>query len=182
MNLKSAIAALAIVCATAVCSAQPLRTPGKKYFAEIGNTITLNPYLVAGGSYGTCYGNGLFLGGGAQLYFPETGRVSDTTPFKGNVVTTIFAHGKWSFCKTKVSPFVSLKLGTMWDLIPEGAFPGIFVLPEAGLDIGRLSISGGFNWNRMGYNTKMYHKADATIESFFNGRYFSYVSIGWWFK
>ena len=69
-------------------------------------------------SHGFSFGNGLYIGGGAGFWADMT-KNADATGWNHSYLTPVFADIKYSFTKTLVSPFVSMKGGAIVDIIRE---------------------------------------------------------------
>ena len=96
-------------------------------------------------SHGFSFGNGLYVGGGvgfgAELteysYTPES-------DWNASYFVPVFADIKYSFTKTLVTPFVSMKGGMIADITNKGA--RTFANPAVGLDIARFSLKVGYEY------------------------------------
>ena len=110
-------------------------------------------------SHGFSFGNGLYVSGGAgfgaELTKNTTARVSDDvidpeytyTPdsnWNASYFVPVFADIKYSFTKTLVTPFVSMKGGMIADITNKGA--RTFANPAVGLDIARFSLKVGYEY------------------------------------
>ena len=106
-------------------------------------------------SHGFSFGNGLYVGGGAgfgaeltkdtaartavNLIDPEYSYTPESN-WNASYFVPVFADIKYSFTKTLVTPFVSMKGGMIADITNKGA--RTFANPAVGLDIAIL-IEGG---------------------------------------
>ena len=98
-------------------------------------------------SHGFSFGNGLYVGGGAgfgaeltkNTKTPETNR-------NASYFVPVFADIKYSFTKTQVAPFVSMKGGAIADITNKGI--RTFANPAIGLDIARFSMKVGYEYQR----------------------------------
>ena len=112
-------------------------------------------------SHGFSFGNGLYVGGGAGFgaeltknntamanvadevidpeysYTPESNR-------NASYFAPVFADIKYSFTKTHVAPFVSMKGGAIADITNKGI--RTFANPAVGLDIARFSLKVGYEY------------------------------------
>ena len=96
-------------------------------------------------SHGFSFGNGLYVGGGAGFgaelteysYTPESN-------WNASYFVPVFADIKYSFTKTLVTPFVSMKGGMIADITNKGA--RTFANPAIGLDIARFSLKVGYEY------------------------------------
>ena len=96
-------------------------------------------------SHGFSFGNGLYVGGGAgfgaeltkNTKTPETNR-------NASYFVPVFADIKYSFTKTQVAPFVSMKGGAIADITNKGI--RTFANPAIGLDIARFSMKVGYEY------------------------------------
>jgi hypothetical protein len=96
-------------------------------------------------SHGFSFGNGLYVGGGAgfgaeltkETYTPES-------DWNASYFVPVFADIKYSFTKTTVTPFVSLKGGAIADITNKGI--RTFANPAVGLDIARISLKVGYEY------------------------------------
>ena len=96
-------------------------------------------------SHGFSFGNGLYVGGGAgfgaklikQAKTPESS-------WNESYFVPVFADFKYSFMKTLVSPFVSLRGGAIADITNLGV--RTFASPAVGLDIARFSLKAGYEY------------------------------------
>ena len=70
-------------------------------------------------------------------YTPESNR-------NASYFVPVFADIKYSFTKTIVAPFVSMKGGTIADIINKGL--RTFANPAVGLDIARFSLKAGYEY------------------------------------
>lgn len=103
--------------------------------------------------YGT--GNGWFFGGGAGLF---------VTPNHHAVVSIpIYADVRYNFCKSAVSPFVDLKVGTVMNV--EELTSGLYASPSVGVMINRFAISLKYGFYN-GYSSYMAIKG--LEETFYN--------------
>lgn len=109
-------------------------------------------------SHGFSFGNGLFVGGGAgfvaemarntvvtanDVIDPEFSYTPDSD-WNASYFVPVFADMKYSFTKTLVSPFVSLKGGSIVDISNKGI--RTFANPAVGLDIARFSLKVGYEY------------------------------------
>ena len=112
-------------------------------------------------SHGFCFGNGLYVGGGAGFGAeltknPDvTARVAEDvidpeysyTPesnWNASYLVPVFADIKYSFLNTLATPFVSLKGGAVADITNKGI--RTFANPAVGLDIARFSLKVGYEY------------------------------------
>ena len=96
-------------------------------------------------SHGFCFGNGLYVGAGAG-FGAELTKETDTPESNWNAsyFVPVFADIKYSFTKTVVTPFVSLKGGAIADITNKGI--RTFANPAVGLDIARFSLKFGYEY------------------------------------
>ena len=96
-------------------------------------------------SHGFSFGNGLYVGGGAG-FGAELTKEADTPESNWNAsyFVPVFADIKYSFTKTVVTPFVSLKGGAIADITNKGI--RTFANPAVGLDIARFSLKVGYEY------------------------------------
>ena len=94
-------------------------------------------------SHGFSFGNGLYIGGGAGFWADMT-KNEDATGSNHSYLTPVFADIKYSFTKTLVSPFVSMKGGAIADITNEGI--RLFANPAVGIDIARFSLKVGYEY------------------------------------
>ena len=96
-------------------------------------------------SHGFSFGNGLYVGGGAG-FGAEMAKQSGTPESNWNAsyFAPVFADIKYSFTKTLVTPFVSLKGGAIADITNKGI--RTFANPAVGLDIARFSLKVGYEY------------------------------------
>ena len=96
-------------------------------------------------SHGFSFGNGLYVGGGAG-FGAELTKEADTPESNWNAsyFVPVFADIKYSFTKTQVAPFVSMKGGMIADITNKGA--RTFANPAVGLDIARFSLKVGYEY------------------------------------
>ncbi|MGI5847573.1 MAG: hypothetical protein ACOX5T_06075 [Candidatus Cryptobacteroides sp.] len=88
-------------------------------------------------SHGYGFGNGLFVGGGTGIiYNPTYGN-----GVKNRIQIPIFGEVKYSFLNKKVSPFVDLKAGGLFDYSAYGV--GYVLKPSVGVDFWKLSLCAG---------------------------------------
>lgn len=92
-------------------------------------------------SHGFSFGNGLYVGGGAGFWADMT-KNEDATGWNHSYLTPVFADIKYSFTKTLISPFVSMKGGAIADITNEGI--RLFANPAVGIDIARFSLKVGY--------------------------------------
>ena len=90
-------------------------------------------------SHGYSFGNGLYLGGGAGVgaeYVPDFSA-------DANIVTCVFADGKYNIANWKLSPFVAARVGAV---LPVETLdqPRFSATASVGVDWGRISISAGY--------------------------------------
>ena len=112
-------------------------------------------------SHGFSFGNGLYVGGGAGFgaeLLKNTAAVASVadevidpeysyTPesyWNASYFVPVFADIKYSFPKTIVAPFVSLKGGAIADITNKGI--RTFANPAVGLDIARFSLKVGYEY------------------------------------
>ena len=96
-------------------------------------------------SHGFSFGNGLYVGGGAG-FGAELTKNTDTSESNWNAsyFVPVFADIKYSFTKTLVTPFVSMKGGAVVDISNKGL--RTFANPAVGLDIARFSLKMGYEY------------------------------------
>ena len=96
-------------------------------------------------SHGFSFGNGLYVGAGAG-FGAELTKETDTPESNWNAsyFVPVFADIKYSFTKTVVTPFVSLKGGAIADITNKGI--RTFANPAVGLDIARFSLKFGYEY------------------------------------
>ena len=96
-------------------------------------------------SHGFSFGNGLYVGGGAG-FGAELSKNSMTPQSNWNAsyFVPVFADIKYSFTKTHVAPFVSMKGGAIADITNKGL--RTFANPAVGLDIARFSLKAGYEY------------------------------------
>ena len=87
-------------------------------------------------SHGSCFGNGLYVGGGAGFNAIMDEKVTFYTP--------VFADIKYNFINRLGSPFVSAKAGGLIDITNSGI--RTFINPALGVDISRFSIKVGYEY------------------------------------
>lgn len=90
-------------------------------------------------SHGYCFGNGLYVGGGAGFY-------AEFLPDYKTIPTyyiPVFADVKYNITNTLVSPFISLRGGVDFDVCRTGM--NINLNPAVGLDISRFFINFGYD-------------------------------------
>lgn len=96
-------------------------------------------------SHGFSFGNGLYVGGGAG-FGAELFKKAKTpeTNWNASYFAPVFADIKYSFTKTQVAPFVSMKGGAIADITNKGI--RTFAYPAIGLDIARFSLKVGYEY------------------------------------
>ena len=96
-------------------------------------------------SHGFSFGNGLYVGGGAG-FGAELFKKAKTPQSNWNAsyLVPVFADLKYSFTKTQVAPFVSMKGGAIADITNKGI--RTFANPAVGLDIARFSMKVGYEY------------------------------------
>ena len=96
-------------------------------------------------SHGFSFGNGLYVGAGAG-FGAELTKETDTPESNWNAsyFVPVFADIKYSFTKTQVAPFVSMKGGAIADITNKGI--RTFANPAIGLDIARFSMKVGYEY------------------------------------
>ena len=112
-------------------------------------------------SHGFSFGNGLYVGGGAgfgaeltknstsmanvedEVIDPEYSYTPETN-WNASYFAPVFADIKYSFTKTQVAPFVSMKGGAIADITNKGI--RTFANPAIGLDIARFSLKVGYEY------------------------------------
>ena len=111
-------------------------------------------------SHGFSFGNGLYVGGagfGAELtknpvaaacvadnvIDPEYSYTPESN-WNGSYFVPVFADIKYTFTKTLVAPFVSMKGGAIADITNKGL--RTFANPAVGLDIARFSLKAGYEY------------------------------------
>ena len=112
-------------------------------------------------SHGFSFGNGLYVGGGAGFGAELTKNTADMTNVADEVIdpeysytpesnwnasyfVPVFADIKYSFTKTQVAPFVSMKGGAIADITNKGI--RTFANPAVGLDIARFTLKVGYEY------------------------------------
>ena len=112
-------------------------------------------------SHGFSFGNGLYVGGGAgfgaelskntaamanvadEVIDPEYSYTPQSN-WNASYFVPVFADIKYSFTKTQVAPFVSMKGGAIADITNKGI--RTFANPAVGLDIARFSLMVGYEY------------------------------------
>ena len=112
-------------------------------------------------SHGFSFGNGLYVGGGAgfgaelskntaavasvadEVIDPEYSYTPESN-LNASYFVPAFADIKYSFTKTLVAPFVSMKGGAIADITNKGI--RTFANPAVGLDIARFSLKVGYEY------------------------------------
>ena len=112
-------------------------------------------------SHGFSFGNGLYVGGGAgfgaelskntaamanvadEVIDPEYSYTPQSN-WNASYFVPVFADIKYSFTKTQVAPFVSMKGGAIADITNKGI--RTFANPAVGLDIARFSLKVGYEY------------------------------------
>jgi len=112
-------------------------------------------------SHGFCFGNGLYVGGGAgfgaelirnteamanvadEVIDPEYSYTPQSN-WNASYFVPVFADIKYSFTKTLATPFVSMKGGAIADITNKGI--RTFANPAVGLDIARFSMKVGYEY------------------------------------
>ena len=96
-------------------------------------------------SHGFSFGNGLYVGGGTG-FGAELIKNTKTPESNWNAsyFAPVFADIKYSFTKTQVAPFVSMKGGAIADITNKGI--RTFANPAVGLDITRFSLKVGYEY------------------------------------
>jgi hypothetical protein len=96
-------------------------------------------------SHGFSFGNGLYVGGGAGFGAELTKKAkTPESNWNASYFVPVFADIKYSFTKTLVTPFVSMKGGMIADITNKGA--RTFANPAVGLDIARFSLKVGYEY------------------------------------
>ena len=96
-------------------------------------------------SHGFSFGNGLYVGGGAGFGAELTKNTkTPETNWNASYFVPVFADIKYSFTKTHVAPFVSMKGGAIADITNKGL--RTFANPAVGLDIARFSLKAGYEY------------------------------------
>ena len=96
-------------------------------------------------SHGFSFGNGLYVGGGAGFGAELTKKAkTPESNWNASYFVPVFADAKYSFMKTLVSPFVSLRGGAIADITNLGV--RTFASPAVGLDIARFSLKVGYEY------------------------------------
>ena len=112
-------------------------------------------------SHGFSFGNGLYVGGGAGFGAELTKNPVATASVADDVIdpeysyspesnwnasyfVPVFADIKYSFMKTLVTPFISMKGGVIADITNKGI--RTFANPAVGLDIARFSMKVGYEY------------------------------------
>ena len=112
-------------------------------------------------SHGFSFGNGLYVGGGAGFGAELTKNLVATASVADDVIdpeysytpesnwiasyfVPVFADIKYSFMKTFVTPFISMKGGAIADITNKGI--RTFANPSVGLDIARFSLKVGYEY------------------------------------
>ena len=96
-------------------------------------------------SHGFSFGNGLYVGGGAGFGAELTKNTkTPETNWNASYFVPVFADIKYSFTKTQVAPFVSMKGGAIADITNKGL--RTFANPAVGLDIARFSLKAGYEY------------------------------------
>ena len=96
-------------------------------------------------SHGFSFGNGLYVGGAAGFGAELTKKAKDPeSNWNASYFVPVFADIKYSFTKTLVTPFVSMKGGAVVDISNKGL--RTFANPAVGLDIARFSLKMGYEY------------------------------------
>ena len=96
-------------------------------------------------SHGFSFGNGLYVGGGAGFGAELTKNTkTPETNWNASYFVPVFADIKYSFTKTQVAPFVSMKGGAIAAITNKGI--RTFANPAIGLDIARFSMKVGYEY------------------------------------
>ena len=96
-------------------------------------------------SHGFSFGNGLYVGGGAGFGAELTKNTkTPESNWNASYFVPVFADIKYSFTKTIVTPFASLKGGAIADITNKGI--RTFANPAVGLDIARFSLKVGYEY------------------------------------
>ena len=96
-------------------------------------------------SHGFSFGNGLYVGGGAGFGAELTKNIdTPESNWNASYFVPVFADIKYTFTKTQVSPFVSLKGGAIADITNKGI--RTYANPAVGLDIARFSLKVGYEY------------------------------------
>ena len=96
-------------------------------------------------SHGFSFGNGLYVGGGVGFGAELTQNTkTPETNWNASYFVPGFADIKYSFTKTQVAPFVSMKGGAIADITNKGI--RTFANPAIGLDIARFSMKVGYEY------------------------------------
>lgn len=137
---------LAVVLTSSVSFAQENKYKSRMYIKSYRADVELtwqNPHTWGiSSSHGYCFGNGLYVGGGA-------GFTAEFTDYENSpaFLLPLFADIKYSFLNKMVTPYVGLKAGGYADVTSEEV-QGIrtFVNPAIGLDIHRFSLEVGYEY------------------------------------
>ena len=96
-------------------------------------------------SHGFSFGNGLYVGGGAGFGAELTKNTkTPETNWNASYFVPVFADIKYSFTKTQVAPFMSMKGGAIADITNKGI--RTFANPAVGLNIARFSLKIGYEY------------------------------------
>lgn len=110
------------------------------YRANIGLAASIPDMWEITTSHGFSFGNGIYLGGGVGFAAEFTPTYKSTPTY----LTPLFADFKYSFDNRHTSPFINISTGAYADITNIGI--RYFLNPSLGVDIGRFSISVGYEY------------------------------------
>ena len=131
---------------------------------EAGSTLSRTFAASILTSHGYSNGNGWYFGAGTGIF---------ANPYDcGFFALPIFADMKYSFNDSNSSPFLAMKLGSLFYM--EDLTAGVLLRPSVGVDIKSTSISIGY-----GFYTGI--EAIGNIEYIDFTKHSFMVSVAWWF-
>ena len=133
-----------------LCSFIQLNAQDNVWSAEIGSW---GDSVSASATYDYCCFDGFYVGAGLgvtwNFAYPISYPINGTTgkTYNSRILVPVYADVKYYFVQKKVSPFIDLKGGFLSDYTHKDV--GFFVRPAFGLEIKKVGINLGFEYNNL---------------------------------
>lgn len=112
---------------------------GYHFNVELGMGVDNQMYFST--SHGYNFGNGLFVGGGAQFMERWDNEWFDGT---SKSITPVFGEVRYSLLNSLFSPYFDFRAGAAINITDENV--GAMIVPSVGLDISCVSLGVGYTW------------------------------------
>ena len=108
------------------------------YRADIAVSTSISEQYTLSTSHGFSFGNGLYVGGGVG-FTAETFLNFEDAP---HYLVPVFADAKYTFLNKRVSPFVSARVGGVFNT--EYKMNRMLINPMVGIDVRHFSVGLGY--------------------------------------